>query len=158
MAIKKKEKKKSGEKKQKAPWKAKQIVRLERASKALTKLNKVIKGAKPPGVNLEDIEVAATKVTLVMGKIAVLDDDWKPARGSSNFGTSKKVGVESTIVVRGDLDPDQLKLYGDMLPKVEVFKEAKVVGEYDNRSWFVKCSDGMTRVLKKKHAALASGE
>jgi hypothetical protein len=158
MAIKKKDKDKkdkSGKKREKTPWKAKQVMRFARLEKGLSKLNKAFKAARPPGINLDDLEVASTKVILVSGKVAALDDDWKPARGS-NPGTSKKVGVGSTIYIRGDLDADSLKPYGDMLPKVEVFKGAKVTGEYDNRSWFVRCSDEMTRVVKKKHVALVT--
>ena len=164
MAIKKKDKKddkkddkkeKSGKKgeREKKPWKSKQLMRLQRVVKGLGKLNKVIKAAKPPGVDVDALELAVTKVDVVTGKIATLPDDWKPARGSTP-GTGKKAGAGSTVCIRDDLEADAAKLYGTLHPSKDAFKGATISGEYDNRSWFVKCTDGLTRVVKKKHVAL----
>lgn len=158
MAIKKGDKKdksdkKKGGKREKTPWKAKQLMRLQRVSKGLSKLNKVLKAARPPGIDLDAVELADTKIGVVMGKVATLPDDWKPARGSTP-GSAKKVGAGSVVSVRDDLDAEASKMYGDQLPAKEIFAKSTVTSEYDNRNWFVKCQDGMTRILKKKHAAL----
>lgn len=161
MAIKKKTKSDKSDKpksdkpkrknKPRQPWKAKQLMRLERVVKALTKLTKVITAAKAPAVSVDGPEIALGRITTTMLEVTKLSDDWAPARGSSP-GTNKKAGIGSIVSVRDDLEGDDLKTYKHI--PANLFTRSEVV-EDDSRYWLVKCADGATRALKKKHAVLA---
>jgi len=133
-------------------WVDKAEKRINRVHNALEKLDRVISAAKPPGINVPGINTALLQIAAAKAAIAVLPKDWKPARGS-NPGTGSRVGITSIIKVNPKLEGDDLKIY-KFMPQA-LFTGATV--EYDDgRNWLVKCTDGMSRLLRKKHAVLAA--
>jgi len=155
---KKKKKESTGEpkaKRNKTPWQARQVLRVERATKALTKLAGTLAGAKAPNVDASLAQNALSAVTTLSVQINMLDKGWKPAKGATG-GTSKKIGIGSIVQVKDDLSGDPSAALYTMVDK-KLFIAAEVTGEDGEtkkgfRYWKVKCTDGVTRVMLKSHA------
>lgn len=137
-----------GKKRNKTPWKAKQVMRVERALKSLTKLSSVLVAAKAPNIEPALAQNALAAVSTLSTQVNALPADWKPAKGHAP-GTSKKPGIGSFVSVKTELTDEEKKFYTHF--PTTLFTNAEVVAD-DGRNWIVKCGDGITRVLKKKHA------
>lgn len=132
----------------KTAWREKQAKRIERALKSLTKLTSVLTAAKAPNVEPSLAQNALVAVTTLNTQIGMLPADWKPAKGAVP-GTSKKIGIGSHIEVKADLGDDPSAATYKYMDKA-LFTNAEVVAD-DGRYWIVKCADGQSRVVKKKH-------
>ena len=149
-----KKERKEGEtakKREKQPWKVRQLDRLAKAIKSVTKLAASITSAKPPAVSETFAPGALANLNSLNEQVIALAADWKPAKGVTAVGTSKKIGVGSIVMVRTDLDRTESKTY-KLIP-VTLYDNA-VVLDGDGRYWLVKCADGTTRMLIKKHAMI----
>ena len=144
----KKEKKDGTKERKKTPWKARQILRLERALKALTKLSGVLTAAKAPNVEATLASNALAAVSTLNAQVVMLPGDWKPERGH-NPPTKTKLGIGSVIQVKADLNRDEIKMFKHI--SADIYAGASVVEDLKNE-WLVMCVDGVKRVLKKKWA------
>lgn len=149
----KKPKKEGSKPRKQTSWKMRNIDRLLKATKSVGLLVASIVSAKPPNVSEAFAGGAHANLVSLMSAVLALPDDWKPAKGTTKVGTSKKIGVGSVVQVRTDLDRTELKLYKHIA--AELFTGATVL-EGDGRYWIVKCADGATRMLIKTHAALVA--
>lgn len=157
----KKEKKEGAKERKKTPWKEKQVMRVERAAKALGKLATVLLASKAPNIDAALAQNANSAVATLQVQIKMLADDWKPAKGANSNAaspTSKKLGIGSIVKVKEDLGDDPSAALYKMVSK-DLFTGAEIVGEDGPtkkegvfKYWTVKCADGQTRVLIKKHA------
>jgi len=145
----KKQKNDGAKKRKQQPWKTKQLGRIERALKTVSKIKTHVSAAKPPGVEPERAANAETQLLALQAQLTALENTWKPAKGRSP-GTSKKIGIGSIVMVRSDLDRTELKLFKH-IPH-ELFLNSVVLDD-DGKYWMVKCTDGITRLLTKKFAA-----
>lgn len=142
-------KKGEGKKRQQQPWKKKQLGRIERAIKTVSKINSHISAAKAPNVNAGLALNAETSLFALKAQLDALENTWKPAKGRAP-GTSKKIGIGSLVRVKPDLDRTDLKVFKHI--PVETFANAQVLDD-DGKYWVVKCADNVTRVLAKKYTA-----
>lgn len=152
----KKEKKEGAKERKKTPWKVRQQMRVERALKSLGKLNTTLVGAKAPNIEASLAQNSFTAISTLKVQIDMLPADWKPLKGASVGGTSKKIGIGSLVQVKDDLSGDPSAALYKMVDK-KLFIGAEITGEDGEtkkgfKYWAVKCADGTNRVMIKKHA------
>jgi len=150
-AKKKKEKKEGAKERKKTPWKTRQMMRVDRGFKSLTKLASVLTAAKAPGIDATLASNALSAVSTLKAQVNMLANDWKPERGHQP-PTKNKLGIGSVLQVKTDLDRAEVKMFKHI--SADLFTNATILEDL-GRDWLVKCVDGVTRVLLKKLAQKA---
>jgi hypothetical protein len=149
-------KKKKKEKRKKQTWVERQLKRCDIAIKYVTKLEAHIGAAKAPKVTSHLPATALQAMMSLRDQITFLPANWKPAKGHRP-GTHKKVGINSVIQIKPDLDKQDL-VYFKNLP-AHLFNGAKVKDD-DHRNWLVWCTDKtangdhIVRCIPKKYVML----
>lgn len=132
----------------KKPWAERITIRLNKAQNMLSKAAKMIDNAHPPDVDVAKLPTVITSVESVLAQIAAIPVEWVPPKAKS-----KKIGIGSIIIVKPDLDADDLQ-WCEAFGGTKIFDYA-VVRVDDGRQWIVKCQDGMGRIIKKRHVMKA---
>lgn len=150
----------------KLPWRERQLLRCERASRLISALGRSCSNAKPPGIEASHLAGFATVqdgeatraadgtpvafLTMIATVLAGVPADFKPKRAS---GSRTGIEIGSTIGVKDDaLALDDAKPYFAAFPAA-LFEGAKVLGD-DGMNWIVACTDDVTRVIRKRYVEL----
>lgn len=132
----------------KRSWAARVLAKLSKPEAALQKVHGMLAVASAPGVVPGTLATALISLNETVKQLEAVPADWKPARAG-------KGGITVGSVIK--IKDDYLKEYGTLgEPALWTGATVKQPADFDKRYWLVTCKDGVTRMIRKKHAVLVA--